>query len=263
MAERRTSLNLYEAIFCRKSVRTYTNDEISPEVFDDFRRHYREIPDLFGGMETDFTILDNRKGQHKLLSLFSVRAPYYMAFYSEEAPRCMMNMGCRMEQMVLYLCSKGYGTCFLASTRISHSLQTKGNMVLVGLIAFGISKGSCYRKKAEAKRLPLEQLCVYRETPREWMRQLLEAARLSPSSMNIQPWRFVVYDSKIHIYTKKHAAEDMSRYRLDELNFGIMFANMMTAAEELWLDLDLIRLEDISQKNYPRSQYVLSAVLKL
>ena len=66
------------------------------------------------------------------------------------------------------------------------------------------------------------------------MRQLLEAARLSPSSMNIQPWRFVVYDSKIHIYTKKHAAEDMSRYRLDELNFGIMFANMMTAAEE-WI----------------------------
>ena len=50
----------------------------------------------------------------------------------------MMNMGCRMEQMVLYLCSKGYGTCFLASTRISHSLQTKGNMVLAGLIAFGI-----------------------------------------------------------------------------------------------------------------------------
>ena len=43
-------MNLYEAIFCRKSVRTYTNDEISPEVFEDFRRHYREIPDLFGGM---------------------------------------------------------------------------------------------------------------------------------------------------------------------------------------------------------------------
>jgi len=145
-------VNLYEAIFCRKSVRTYTNDEISPEVFEDFRRHYREIPDLFGGMETDFTILDNRKGQYKLLSLFSVRAPYYMAFYSEEAPRCMMNMGCRMEQMVLYLCSKGYGTCFLASTRISHSLQTKGNMVLVGLIAFGISKGSCYRKKSGGKK---------------------------------------------------------------------------------------------------------------
>ena len=256
-------MNLYEAIFNRKSVRTYSKDEIPQEVFEDFRKHYQEITDLFGGMETDFTILDNRKGQYKMLSLFSVKAPYYMAFYSEEAPRFQMNMGYRMEQMVLYLCSKGYGTCFLSSTSISHSLQTKGSMVLVGLIAFGKAKGSCYRKRAEAKRLPLEQLCVYRETPREWIRQLLEAARLSPSYMNVQPWRFIVYDSKIHIFTKKHQAEELGRYRLEEINFGVMFANMMVAADELWLDLDLIRLEDISQKNYPRSQYILSAVLKL
>ena len=41
-----------------------------------------------------------------------------------------------------------------------------------------------------------------------------------------------------------------------------MFANLMVAAEEAWLDVDLIRLEDISQKNFPNNQYVLSAILK-
>lgn len=46
------------------------------------------------------------------------------------------------------------------------------------------------------------------------------------------------------------------------MNFGIMFANMMVAAEELWLDVDLIRLGDISQKNFSNNQYVLSAILK-
>ena len=42
-----------------------------------------------------------------------------------------------------------------------------------------------------------------------------------------------------------------------------MYANMMVAAEELWLDVDLIRLEEISQKNFPNSQYMLSAILRL
>ena len=37
---------------------------------------------------------------------------------------------------------------------------------------------------------------------------------------------------------------------------------MMVAAEELWLDVDLIRLGDISQKNFSNNQYVLSAILK-
>ena len=49
---------------------------------------------------------------------------------------------------------------------------------------------------------------------------------------------------------------------LDEINFGILFANMMTVAEELWLDVDLIRLDNISQKTFPNTEYILSAILK-
>ena len=101
---------------------------------------------------------------------------------------------------------------------------------------------------------------MFKEVPRQWMTQMLEAARLSPSSMNSQPWRFVVYDNRIHIFSKKHSVEKLRKW--DEVNFGIMFANMMVAAEELWLDVDLIRLGDISQKNFSNNQYVLSAMLK-
>ena len=101
---------------------------------------------------------------------------------------------------------------------------------------------------------------MFKEVPRQWMTQMLEAARLSPSSMNSQPWRFVVYDNRILIFSKKHSVEKLRKW--DEVNFGIMFANMMVAAEELWLDVDLIRLGDISQKNFSNNQYVLSAILK-
>ena len=94
------------------------------------------------------------------------------------------------------------------------------------------------------------------------MKQLLEAARYAPSSMNIQPWRFVVFDDRIHVFTKKHKADNLEKYRWEEVNFGIMFANIMITAEELWLDVDLIRLENITQKSFPNNQYVLSAIMR-
>ena len=253
-------MNLYEAIFARKSVRSYTNETLSPQVLDKIREHFHELTGLFGGIDTAVSVLDNRKAQQKFLSLFSVRAPYYLAFYSEQAPRYLMNMGYLMEQMVLYLCSIGLGTCYIGSRRVRRELQEKDGKKLVGIIAFGKSKGPWTRKPSEANRLAMDELCVFKEVPRQWMKQLLEAARLAPSSMNSQPWRFVVYDNRIHIFSKKHSAEQLKKW--DEVNFGIMFANLMVAAEEAWLDVDLIRLEDISQKNFPNNQYVLSAIIK-
>ena len=253
-------MNLYEAIFVRKSVRSYTGEALSPQLLDKVKAHYRELTGLFGGIETEISVLDNRRGQQRILSLFSVKAPYYLVFYSEEAPRYLMNMGYLMEQMVLYMCSLGIGTCFIGSNKIKKELQEKDGRKMVGIVAFGKSKGSHVRKQAEAKRLSIDQLCIFKEVPRQWMRQLLESARLAPSAMNDQPWRFVVYDNRIHIFSKKHKAEQLRKW--DEVNFGIMFANLMTAAEEMWLEVDLIRLEDISQKNFPNSQYVLSAILK-
>ncbi len=253
-------MNLYEAIFVRKSVRSYTMDALNTQIFEGLRKYYEDIKDLFGGIATELEVLDNRQGQYKRLSAFTVKAPYYLALYSEEKDRAQMNAGYLMEQLVLYLCSKGIGTCFVGSLLVKHSMLRKGDKKLMVLVAFGKSRGSHTRRPIDAKRLELKELCVYKEVPRQWMKQLLEAARLAPSSMNSQPWRFVVYDSRIHIFSKKRSMERLKRW--DEVNFGIMFANMMVVAEELWLDVDLIRLEEITQKNFPNNQYVLSAILR-
>ena len=213
-------MNLYEAIFVRKSVRNYCFDTLPPQTLDKIWEHYKEMPALFSGIGVDMAILDNRKGQERMLSMFSVKAPYYMAFYSEESERYLMNVGYIMEQMVLYLCSIGLGTCFIGSNRVKKAELEKNGKRLVGIVAFGKSHGSHTRRQSEAKRLPLEDLCVFKEVPRQWMTQMLEAARLSPSSMNSQPWRFVVYDNRIHIFSKKHSVEKLRKW--DEVNFGIV-----------------------------------------
>ena len=222
-------MNLFEAIFVRKSVRSYTNEGISPKVLEDILKQFDEINGLFGGVETELAIFDNRQNDYKMLSLLGIKAPYYLVLYSEEKDRAMMNAGYLMEQLSLYMYTRGIGSCFIGNPIIKKKYQ--------------------YR-----------DLCVYKETPRQWMKQLLDAARMAPSSMNSQPWRFVVFDSRIHIFSKKHPSDKLGKW--DEVNFGIMFANMMTAAEEMWLDVDLIRLDELSQKNFQNNQYVLSAILR-
>ena len=255
-------MNLYEAIFVRKSVHKYIFEPLQESLLNEIRSHYAELPNLLGDFETDILICENIRKSFHIRQLHRVKAPYYMLFYSRDTARCQMNMGYLMEQMNLYLCCKGLGACFVGSTAVPGSLQQKGNMKLIGILAFGKSKESPVRSRGDAKRLPLDELCVFKEVPRSWMKQLLEAARYAPSSMNIQPWRFVVFDDRIHVFTKKHKADNLEKYRWEEVNFGIMFANIMITAEELWLDVDLIRLENITQKSFPNNQYVLSAIMR-
>lgn len=253
-------MNLFETIFVRKSVRSYNYEPLDGAVLKDILNQFGEIKSLFGGIETELTILDNTKGNYKTVGMFGVRAPYYLVLYSEEKDRALMNAGYLMEQLSLYLCLHGLGSCFMGSPLLKKKDQRHGDKKAMAVLAFGKAKGSCVRKQTEAKRLTLAELCVYKETPRQWVNQMLDAARMAPSSMNSQPWRFVVFDNKIHIFTKKRASDRLKRW--DELNFGIMFSHMFIAAEEMWLDLDLIRLDEISQKSFPNNQYMLSAILR-
>lgn len=253
-------MNIYEAMLVRKSVRRYKMEPIGSKLMEDIRDYMKELKALFPVIDTEMAIIDNTRQKEHFLSFFSVKAPYYLAIYSEDKDKCKMNAGYLMQQMALYMCCKGLGTCFLASTRTRAQNTPSGDKRIVFLMAFGKSMGSHVRRPIEANRLPLADLCVYKEVARPWMKQILEAARMAPSYLNTQPWRFVVYDNRFHIFSKKRSIEHLGKY--DEINFGIMFANIMLVAEEIWQEVDLIRLDDISQKTFANSQYILSAILR-
>ena len=86
-------MNLFEAIFVRKSVRNYINDPLTPQVLEDILKQFGEIKGLFGGIETELAIFDNTKGEFKMLGILGVKAPYYLMLYSEEKDRARMNAG--------------------------------------------------------------------------------------------------------------------------------------------------------------------------
>ena len=174
-----------------------------------------------------------------------------------------MNAGFLMEQLSLYLETRGRGSCFVGMAKHrDKELEAKGFVQKI-ILAFGMPKDLNKFRDKEPKRMALDELCVYKEPPKAWVKEMLEAARLAPSSTNCQPWRFVVYENRIHVFSKKPLGERSMLNPFTELNFGIMLANVMVAAEEVWIDLDLIKLNNITHKSIPNNQYVISILLKI
>ena len=129
------------------------------------------------------------------------------------------------------------------------------------IVAFGYPEGKLYRDSPLAKRLPLNELCIFKEEAGEQMKTLLRAARLAPSAMNTQPWRFIVYSDRIYVFALKTRFPGKSFHAMREFSIGIMLSHIMLAAEELWMELQTETEEHFAAKSYKNGDYVATLTL--
>lgn len=254
-------MNLYETVYERKSIRKFRMEPVNEKILSGIFIFMEQMEPLFPEIEIKLEIMDNLAKKNQIKGMFRVEAPYYLLIYTENKEKSDLNAGYIMEQISLYLVTKGVGSCFQGMVKKKNDKVDKG-MHYVMALAFGYPKGALLRQGYQAKRLSMEEICVYKERPTTWVKEILEAARLAPSSMNNQPWRFVVYENRIHVFSKLSVRKGAVLQRLTEFDMGVMLANVMVAAEEIWIYLDLIRLENISHKSLLNNQYLLSILLK-
>lgn len=254
-------MNLYEAIYLRRSVRKYRMETIEEEILKGISKMMEETQPLFPDVRMELVLTDNVSKGEKVGGLVNVSAPYYLTIYTEEKEKSSMNAGYMMQQISLYLFTKGVGSCFLGMAKHKDKKLKEAGMHPEMVMAFGYPQTSMSRHDYEAKRLSLDELCVYKEAPKNYVKEILEAARLSPSAVNAQPWRFVVYEKRIHVFAKNPKL--FQRHStFEEFNFGIMLANVMIVAEEMWVEADLIKLDNITHKSLSNNRYVISILLK-
>ena len=130
------------------------------------------------------------------------------------------------------------------------------------MLAFGMPKGELNRDSQKAHRDSLDKLCAYKQEPLKATRQLLEAARLAPSSLNSQPWKFVVYKNRIHIFVSEKKRQSKTQEPWMELNMGIMMSHILMAAEEYWIDVTMTKSENLAEKTVPNYLYIGSVLVK-
>ncbi len=252
-------MNIYEAVYNRRSVRKYRMEALPPELLEQIDRFMTAIVPLDRTSRLEMEILENISGKQKIRGMFKVEAPYYLSLYCEDSPAAYRNAGYMAEQVVLYLTTKGIATCYLGETKVGAAEKNGLKRLLV--IAFGRGEGDIYRDKKEAHRFSLNSLCAWKDEPGENIKTILNAARLAPSSFNSQPWRFVVYSDRIYIFSRKDALLHIkSMASMRDFNMGIMLSHIMLAAEELCMNMETVTDQQFLKKDYKNGQYICTIV---
>lgn len=253
-------MNLYQMIFKRRSIRKYKKDQVPEQLLKDIIYFGNCVGRLHDDIQIKMEIRENPDGHLPAKGLWKVEAPYYLVFYSEEKKGCMENAGYVLEPVILYMTGKGLGTCYLGNAKLEEPAPE--GMKQIVLVAFGYPKTLLYRDPATAKRLPLKELCVFKEEAGEPVKNILKAVRLAPSSMNVQPWRFIVYHDRIYVFACREFLPSASFSSMRELSIGIMISHMAIAAEEMWMSFKLEVEDAMEKKSYKSGTYVATAHLK-
>ena len=253
-------MNLYQMIFKRRSIKKYKKELVPEQLKRDILYFGDCVSRLYGDIQVKMEICDSTEDELLSQGLWKVDAPYYLILYSEEKEGYLVNAGYVAEPVLLYMTGKGLGTCYLANAKSQRPAPAGFKQVIT--IAFGYPRTLLYRDPATAKRMPLKELCVFKEEAGESVKNILKAVRLSPSIMNTQPWRFIVYHDKIYVFSCREFLPYPYLVSLREISVGIMLSHLNIAAEEMWINVSLEADKAMEKKSYKSGAYVATAYLK-
>lgn len=240
-------MDLYEAIIRRKSVRHFENREIPKEVLMDILAYAKSVEPLNDSITTNIELVQCSK------KVFG--APYYLAIYSDEGVGYGENAGYMMQHIVMYLVSMGLGSCYQGTAKAVAKRDAVGRKRVI-MVAFGYADEETFRDPLQASRMTQREICVFKEEPGANIYKLIEAVRMSPSSLNVQPWRIVVYKNKMHIFVKK--SKIPFKRLLNQINMGIALANIDMTADNQWMDIVKKRIPVLCERDNGSLEYFLS-----
>ncbi len=182
-------------------------------------------------------------------------APHFIIATSEEKPLFMVNMGFRMEQMILFATEQGLGTCWIGGmfteNRIGVLLGLQKNERVIALTPIGYPDTSFYGRLMHdivelgavnfGRRKPLGQIVFGScwgspfDAKDAELLEALECVRLAPSWANSQPWRFLTNANHVIAVADARSRYSSIRdgkhyYRLD---VGIAMAHFFLATREM------------------------------
>lgn len=180
---------LYEMLFKRKSVRRYdSNNAVSQEVLTALEAYLQGLQPLFQEISVSFRIV-------KRTQTNCLWGEYCLLAYSEEKTGYLENMGYLLEQVDLYLVSRGIGTCWYGMGR-PYERDWEGKRFVI-MLAFGACKSDQFRRKGEFPRR--RDVWSDLATENSALKAVIQTACRAPSACNSQPWRLEVQQNVLRV----------------------------------------------------------------
>lgn len=249
---------VHDMIYGRRSVRRYADNIDLGQL--------KELVDT--GIEAAFSLPGCAKPTVQVLdgvaaiSAFSgivghygkVDAPAYFLFSARPQGDYLTQAGYVGEQLVLWLASRGYGTCWIGipiNTRRLlryNPLPAKEKYIILMAVGKPAGDTTLLRDMQGYKRKTLEEMVTGEIRP-EW-RPLLEAARITPSASNGQPWHLACTGEGIDLYCVLGRGPVKKRYyhHLNKIDGGIALSHLCLAAWAAGFDMNLEKISGPSAR---------------
>lgn len=251
---------LYQAIVTRRSTRRYDKNRLDEVTLARVGEIVDGVKPLITGNRFEVLMRDTAPGEDlaAILGAYGrlVTPPYYLVPYLTGEAHLLVDLGYRLEQIVVRLTALGLGTCYVgalrreAEVRVHFALPDEARVG--AFLAFGrpsealggrLVNTMLRRASGATNKLAVERI-FFRESfdtpgePPAAMAPLVEAARNAPSAFNAQPWRFLERGEDLYLFLER----DNPRYGSDEstnyclYDSGVCMSNVTLALEALGME---------------------------
>lgn len=219
------------AIKLRYSSRRYDSQPLSGEVKEGLRQFIDAVNSRSEGVRAVLVTAGGDKVVHSVLGsygLFTGVCSYLALLAMPDDQYFYEKTGYLGEMCILEATALGLGTCWISGTFkpriVKQQLAINPTERVMAIIPLGTAKtqkGLLEKvlKKAvgSMKRKSLAELCPagYQQNWPEWIKTAINLARLAPSALNRQPWRFYVDQQMTGIKITVDQPTGLERKRLD------------------------------------------------
>lgn len=234
----------YNAIFQRYSRRKYTGTPISDDLLDSLEELSKTFKPFNGARSLLMRSTPDKLFKGVIGSYGAVKnAPHFFALIGDMAEKHVQEAsGYHGEALVLAATSKGIDTCwvggFFRPEVVSNKLEMADHEKVMAVIPIGHAaeeKTKLERAMSDLigsrrRRALSDLLYLGSEDPSGWTMKAIGAARLAPSAVNRQPWRFNITDKSIEVYA--HNGKSFSSSISPRLDCGIAMLHLELGALE-------------------------------
>lgn len=233
-----------DAIIARRAVRTYTTEPVKDSVLAELRRFMGTIKPLHSSIKTSISILSREDFARSYSTMFVPNAQHYIVIRSVKKEGYLENAGFIGEQIVLFLTEMDIGSCWVGSARPKNGDES-GKLPYVISICFGRADNAPRRgSPEEAKRKLIHEIVMSKINSD--LLPLLEAGRLAPSALNLQPVRYITESTNIFVYRKRPFIGIRALDEMQCIDVGVAMANIYIASD--------CKRVFVREKNYPTPQ---------
>ncbi len=258
-----------EIIKIRKSIRSYKSEKMEDTLKNKLTEYMKSVETPFAS-SVRLTIMDSdimkSNGEIKLGTYGVIKgASSFIVSAINNDELSLLNLGYKLESVVLYAASLGLGTCWLGGTfkkgEFSKAMELKDGEILPIVSPIGYPSenkrilDTFMRTMAGSNnRLPWEKLFFedsfdksLSKSSADMYAEPLEMVRLAPSASNKQPWRILKQGNQWHFYIN-HAKGYSSALGFDmqKIDIGIAMCHFEMTLKELGIS-------GVWRKNNPKA----------